>query len=120
MGSQAAAVSEDVADAHLPSGIWISHAEPWKVIDDSIFQFKFALIGKYLDCRCRERFRVRGDAEHRMHIDGLAIVQIALSGSLFKDDSAVLDHDDGDAGNVELFPRSIDVSGEICVRVVFL
>jgi hypothetical protein len=50
-----------------------------------------------------------------MHIDQLAIVQITLSESLLKDNSAILDYGEGDPGNVEFLPRLIHVRCEINV-----
>jgi hypothetical protein len=107
-------MAEEIADGDFAGDVRVSQLELGKVLLDGVVPGKFALIDEDGDGSGGEGFRVGGDAEEGVGIDGFGAGETADAIALGVHQLAVLDNGDGDAGHLEAFLDAGDPGVEVC------
>ena len=111
--TQATAVRQQVANAHLVRHVRIGHAEPGQVVDHAVVHVQLARVGQLLQRRGSEGLGVGGDREQRVRVDRVRLAQLLHAEAALHHHLAVLDDGHRDAGHLEGLQRIRHVGVEI-------
>ena len=106
--AEPAAVGQEVADREFAGHVRVRHPKVRQVVDHLVVPVELARIDEDRDRGGRERLRVRADRELRIRIDHRGLAELAHAVALRKDELAILDDANGDAGHQEGSHRPVD------------